>query len=166
MVGTNFMAQLLVGATPDSLQPTTAAPARFRPPGTMFPGMWVGYDIGLPDATPGTRLVMQVRVWDSNYGDFDQASMFNQAGLLPVFEWGAPSVGGPSADHRMFNFVGGIPIPVPEPTPAWLLVSIAPMAFLLLRRAHGHKLGAGRGPTIVRFVARRVKSIAAPGRRH
>jgi hypothetical protein len=46
MVGANFMAQLLVGATPDSLQPTTAAPAPFRAPGTMFAGMWIGYLYG------------------------------------------------------------------------------------------------------------------------
>ena len=133
MVGSNFMAQLLVGLTPDSLQPTTAAPARFRDPGTTVPGTWRGNTINLPGFSPGMTLTMQVRIWDSTYGDFDQACMFNQAGLLPTFDWVVPADGAPVESHYMLNFVGGVPTPCPEPG-TWALALLGLPIALLLRR--------------------------------
>jgi len=132
MVGTNFMAQLLVGLTPNSLQPTTAAPAQFRDPGTTVPGTWRGNTINLPGFTPGMVLTMQVRIWDSNYGDFDQACLFNQAGLLPTFDWTVPGESEPVDAHYMLNFVGGIPTPCPEPG-IWALALVGLAVALLLR---------------------------------
>jgi hypothetical protein len=118
LVGTNYMAQLLIGPSPDSLVPTTAAPARFRDPGTSLPGTWSGYNIALPGFAPGSELYMQVRVWDSNFGlTFEQACAVapGQAGLLPVFTWTVPGQAAPPQDHYMLGFVGGIPAPCPEP---------------------------------------------------
>src|SRR5688572_14187500 len=64
LVGTNYVAQLLYGASPDSLLPDTAAPARFRPTETTEPGTWVGQMKNVP-LPPGTTIHLQVRVWDS-----------------------------------------------------------------------------------------------------
>jgi hypothetical protein len=130
LVGTHYMAQLLVGLSPDSLQPTTAAPSRFRDPATQIPGTWSGNTINLPGFTPGMVLTMQVRVWDSTYGNFDQACTMNQAGLLPAFTWVVPNETDPIDAHYMHNFVGGIPTPCPEPAMIALgLIGIAALAF-------------------------------------
>src|SRR5688572_31345030 len=40
LVGTNYVAQLYYGGSPDSLTATTAQPARFRSPDTSLPGTW------------------------------------------------------------------------------------------------------------------------------
>jgi len=116
------------------LQPTTVSPSRFRPPGTTVPGTWVGGTINLPAFTPGTILSMQVRIWDSNYGNFDQACMFNQAGLMPTFDWVVPGVSEPVDAHYMLNFVGGVPTPCPEPATFALALLMLPAAYFLRRR--------------------------------
>src|SRR5687768_14718677 len=131
MVGTHFMAQLLVGTSPSSLQPTTAAPSRFRDPATQIPGTWVGNTINLPGVLAGTVLTMQVRIWDSTYGNFDQACAVFQAGLLPAFDWVAPNETDPIEAHYMHNFVGGIPTPCPEP--ATIALGVLGLAALLLK---------------------------------
>jgi hypothetical protein len=132
MVGTQFMAQLLVGTSSDSLQPTTAAPSRFRDPATQVPGTWNGTTINLPGFTPGMVLTMQVRIWDSTFGNFDEACVVNQAGLLPTFEWVVPGETDPIEAHYMLNFVGGIPTPCPEPATVGL--GVLGVATLLLVR--------------------------------
>jgi hypothetical protein len=131
LVGTNYMAQLLIGASPDSLVPVAVpAPARFRAPGTPLPGTWVGYNVSVPLA-PGTEVYMQVRVWDSNFGlTFDQACALNQAGLLPVFTWTVPGSMAPIEDHYMQGFVGGIPVPCPEPSVVALFFLAVPVLAL------------------------------------
>lgn len=132
LVGTHYMAQLLVGTSASSLLPTTAAPSRFRDPSTQVPGTWVGNTINLPGFLPGTVLTMQVRVWDSTFGNFDQACMMNQAGLLPAFDWVMPNATDPIEAHYMLGFVGGIPTPCPEP--ATIALGVLGIAALLLKR--------------------------------
>ena len=135
LVGTHFMAQLLVGTSPDSLQPTTAAPSQFRDPATQVPGTWSGGTINLPGFTPGMTLTMQVRIWDSTYGNFDEACMVNQASLLPAFNWVVPNVTDPIEAHYMLGFVGGIPTPCPEPATIGLgLLGVAALLFVRRRR--------------------------------
>ena len=135
LVGTHFMAQLLVGTSPGSLQPTTAAPSRFRDPATQIPGTWSGNSINLPAFTPGTILTMQVRIWDSTFGNFDEACMVNQAGLLPSFNWMVPNETDPIEAHFMLGFVGGIPTPCPEPaTIGFALLGVVALWFVRRRR--------------------------------
>ena len=135
LVGTHFMAQLLVGLSPDSLQPTTVAPSRFRDPATQIPGTWSGNSINLPAFTPGTILTMQVRIWDSTFGNFDEACMVNQAALLPTFDWVVPNATEPIEAHFMSNFVGGIPTPCPEPATIGLgLLGAVALWFVRRRR--------------------------------
>jgi hypothetical protein len=131
VTGTNYMAQLTVGLSADSLQPTTAAPSRFRIETTSQPGTWSGQNIVLPFA-PGTVLTMQVRVWDSNFGTFEQArSVPGQAGVLVPFLWTVPNEAAPITDHYMLGFVGGItPIPCPEPNVFALALLAIPAAVL------------------------------------
>lgn len=135
LVGTNYMAQLLIGSSPDSLTPTTVPPSRFRPEGTSLPGTWLGGNIPvlLP---PGTEVTMQIRVWDSNFGlTFDQACVFGYAGVLPTFTWVVPQPMAPIQDHYMQNFVGGIPLPCPEPgTVALLCLALPLLAFWRAKR--------------------------------
>ena len=64
LVGTNFVAQLYHGPTPDDLRPITNAPAKFRPPTTPTPGTWSGGPCRLPDYRAGDTVWLQVRVWD------------------------------------------------------------------------------------------------------
>jgi len=66
LVGTDFVAQLYYGPTPENLRLVTNAPARFRVPTTSYPGTWslvngtrlIGFDAG-------DTLWLQVRVWNS-----------------------------------------------------------------------------------------------------
>lgn len=131
LVGTNYMAQLLIGSSPDSLVPTTVT-ARFREGGPLA-GTWVppvrNVFVYQP---PGTELTMQVRVWDSNFGlTFDQAcAVGSYAGLLPAFTWVVPPPTAPIEEHYMHNFVGGIPAPCPEPTTVALLCLALPLLAL------------------------------------
>jgi len=136
LVGTNYMAQLTYGASPDSLQPVTAAPARFRAAGTTQPGTWAGYNVNIP-LPQGTEIFMQVRVWDSNFGaTFDQACLFGQAGVLSVFTWTVPGQMAPPQDHYMLGFVGGIPMPCPEPgVVAMFCLALPVLALWRVRRS-------------------------------
>jgi len=143
LAGTHFMAQLLVGTSPDSLQPTTAAPSRFRDPSTQVPGTWSGGTINLPAFTPGSTLTMQVRIWDSTFGNFDEACMVNQAALLPTFGWVVPNETDPIEAHFMLGFVGGIPTPCPEPATIGLAaMGVAVLFFLRKRRVRKDSLAA------------------------
>jgi hypothetical protein len=129
LVGTNYVAQLTVGLSPDSLQPTTAAPSRFRVETTSQPGTWSGNTINLQTPSgPGSVLMMQVRVWDSTLGTFEQACAIGQAGVLPLFTWLVPSGTGPITEHYMHGFVGGTPLPCPEPGSFALLLVALPLA--------------------------------------
>ena len=74
LVGTNYVAQLYFGASPDVLAAHTAAPARFRPPGTPTAGTWLSKTINLTGFAPGA-LYLQVRVWDTTAAaTYDQAA--------------------------------------------------------------------------------------------
>jgi hypothetical protein len=132
LAGTNYLAQLTIGASPDSLQPVAfPAPAHFRPEGTPPAGTWVGYNVSILGVQPGADLYMQVRVWDSNFGlSFDEACAAGQAGLLPVFTWTVPGSMAPIQDHYMQGFVGGIPVPCPEPGVVGLVCLALPVALM------------------------------------
>jgi hypothetical protein len=80
LVGTNYLAQLYLGATPETLMAHTAAPARFRAAQTSMPGTWVSGNRSLAAPGPGP-IVLEVRVWDSAAGaTYEQASQ-NTTGL-------------------------------------------------------------------------------------
>src|SRR5687767_9370730 len=64
LVGTNYVAQLLYGGSPASLEADTAAPRRFRASGAPNPGTWQGVLKNVP-LSPGSTIHLQVRVWDS-----------------------------------------------------------------------------------------------------
>src|SRR5688572_30200715 len=75
LVGTNYVAQLYMGASPDNLFPTTAAPARFRAPGSSQPGTWTPKAINLTGVGPGAIIYLQVRVWDTSVAaTYDEAA--------------------------------------------------------------------------------------------
>ncbi len=80
LVGTNYVAQLYIGGTPDTLMSHTAAPARFRIAPTSLPGTWAGGNRTV--VSPGSGpIVLQVRVWDITAGaTYEQASQ-NTIGL-------------------------------------------------------------------------------------
>lgn len=130
MVGTNFAAQLLIGVDAGSLQPTAVAPSRFRNSDTALPGTWQGRNIDLTGILPGTVLTMQVRVWNTDFGTFEQAAQFSQAGALQPFQWTAPASGSRPEDYLMHGFVGGFPFPIPEPTVLALAILALPFTFL------------------------------------
>jgi len=73
LVGTNYVAQLYAGNSPDTLA-AKGAPAPFHGPITTIPGTWAGgpRQFTLPQASP---VYLQVRVWDLLAGaTYEQAS--------------------------------------------------------------------------------------------
>ena len=129
VVGTNYVAQLYYGATPDSLQVHTAAPSRFRVPTTQSPGTWSGGNRTLIGGGVGTTLCLQVRIWDSTFGTFEQSPIRGVSDIFPYTQQ-LSSPAAPS-DTWMINFQTGI-ICVPEPSVA--LLGIAGLAVLRLCR--------------------------------
>jgi len=99
LVGTQFVAQLYYGPSPDDLRPVTNAPARFRVPTTTAPGTWSGGTRTVPGYGAGDTLWLQVRVW--NYA------------LFPTYE-DAVAGGGIRAQSCAFTYTipgGGTPAP-------------------------------------------------------
>jgi hypothetical protein len=93
LVGTNWAAQLYYGANASALIPVTNPPAFFRPPGTIFPGTWVGGNRTLYGFGPGAPVTLQVRVWDrSRFPTYETAvSAGGAAGVSTPFSYITPS---------------------------------------------------------------------------
>ena len=86
LVGTSYVAQLYMGASPDNLIPTTAAPARFRAPGSSQPGTWTPKAITITGIGPGA-IYLQVRVWDTSI-----AATYNEAAASVTGQFGRSAV--------------------------------------------------------------------------
>jgi hypothetical protein len=107
LFGTNYIAQLYYGSTPDSLVADTQV-SRFRPLGSAPAGTWVGGTrtlIGVGGI--GTTVYLQVKVWDILSGPtFNQARAAGGAwGQSQVFTYMQTFT--PAADDTwMKNFAG------------------------------------------------------------
>jgi len=80
LVGTSYVAQLYIGASPNNLTPTTATPSRFRAPGTGQEGTWTSTTINLTGFTPGQPIYMQVAVWDMSVAPTYSAAAASSTG--------------------------------------------------------------------------------------
>jgi hypothetical protein len=91
LLGTNYVAQLYYGSSPDSLVADARPPARFRAAGTSFPGTWTPDTRILVSPVPGQTLYMQVRVWDrsafNRYEDAAGNMTGSQYGQSEVFTY-------------------------------------------------------------------------------
>jgi hypothetical protein len=108
LVGTNYVAQLFYGGSPESLVPHTSAPARFRPPETTLPGTWVGGVRTLTGFVAGQVLFMQVRVWDialyPTYNEATEDMTGAQYGKSAIFTYTVPQPGSPGPEYKMDGF--------------------------------------------------------------
>lgn len=117
LTGTNFVAQLYMGLSPDSLAAHSAAPARFRPANTTLPGTWQGGNRTIVGFAARQELCLQVRVWDFNVAPtYEQARSLGSPGAeSSVFTWTTCDVGSNAACFLMLNFrgfqVGTLPTP-------------------------------------------------------
>ena len=113
LVGTNFVAQLYYGPTPDDLRSITDAPAEFRPPTTTAPGTWSGGTRLLPGYYSGDTAWLQVRVWD--YAQFPTYEDAVAGGGVHAqscpFTYTIPGSGAAPSEFFMENFPG-IPGPL------------------------------------------------------
>jgi hypothetical protein len=92
LVGTQYAAQLYYGASQTSLAAHTAAPNRFRAPGSSLAGTWstaTGANRTLNGGGVGVPVFAQVRVWD-----LDQFATYEAAvagggnvGTSPIFQY-------------------------------------------------------------------------------
>jgi hypothetical protein len=111
LAGTNYVAQLYMGPSPDNLMTTTASPARFRVVGAPLPGTWEPKTVRIGGLPPGP-IYLQVRVWDTTVGQtYDQAaaSSEGQHGRSETFVYDpCPGLAGilPPACEKMLNFRG------------------------------------------------------------
>jgi len=110
LVGTNYLAQLYYGSTPDTLVAHTGAPARFRIAPTTLPGTWMGGNRTVVVPNPA-MIVLQVRVWDITAGlTYEEASQNTiglQYGKSEAFPYEPCGVPRRSADcDKMVNFRG------------------------------------------------------------
>jgi hypothetical protein len=132
-----YVAQLYYGANAGSLQPHTAAPARFRP-GTTGPGLWLGGTRTLTGFARGTTLTLEVRGWDMRTGaTYETAGI---RGMSGTFTYTTPiDPLSPPTFYFMEGFRGfTIPI-IPEPAPLLLLGVAVPALWFVVRRKCGTK---------------------------
>ena len=131
LVGTQFAAQLYYGPTPGSLQAHTAAPNRFRNPGSTLAGTWsttTGANRTLVGGGVGVLVWLQVRIWDLNQFPTYEAAVAGGAPTLTsvVFPYTQRlSIPPQTSDTYMDNFTM-----VPEPTA--FLLTFPGLALLLL----------------------------------
>jgi hypothetical protein len=110
LVGTNFIAELFYGTNMSSMvRLSNAAPARFRPEGTRYPGTWSGGLRMLVGIPPGTPTFMQVWLWNNDAaGSFDEALQqgTNAPYLLvsSIFTYTPPPLNSLVEAHYMSNF--------------------------------------------------------------
>jgi len=143
-VGTNYQVQLYYGASTaseSSLIAVTAAPASLRPSTTRAPGVWFSGGLRtFENVLPGAVLVLQVRVWDINFGptyETAYGASLGSGGKSSLFLYTVPQpIDLPHSP--MENYVGfllnpGFVLDVPEPSMAAFTASVL-FTWLLLRR--------------------------------
>src|SRR5207244_4234196 len=139
LTGTQYVAELYVGADASSLTPVTASISRFRSTTTINPGWWANTGIyGPNDVTilPGFAhpdiVTLQVRAWDfSQFATYEAAVGQDVTGASVPFTYKIPFQGPGNAE-----FMEGLQAfaLVPEPPIVALgLVGVASM--ILLRRS-------------------------------
>ena len=134
LVGTQYMAQLYYGIDEGSLQPVTAAPARFRDPAEIamnpiLAGTWRGGTRVLTGFAAGQVATLQVRAWDSTGGaTWENASWRGQSA---PFTYHVPPAG-----PGFFEYIEGFRsfALVPEPEVLGLSAIGAGVLLLLFRR--------------------------------
>ena len=138
VTGTQFAAQLYYGATPGSLAAHTAAPSRFRAPGSSLAGTWstaTGASRTLNGGGVGVPLFMQVRVWDLNQFPTFEAAVAGSgvAATSAIFQY-TQLLSNPPAptDTYMVNFSSFTVGFIPEPSSFFL--TIPGVAILLWMR--------------------------------
>ena len=133
LVGTNYLAQLYYGSTPDTLVAHTTQPARFRIAITTLPGTWTSGNRTVVSPSPGP-FILQVRVWDIAAGaTYEQASQ-NTLGLqygksVPFTYEPCPIPSPPNCD-KMMNFRGFTLVTNSPPDPG---TTIPPDRMLVIR---------------------------------
>lgn len=143
LVGTHYAAQLYYGPTASSLAAHTAAPSRFRAPGSSLAGTWstaTGASRTLNGGGVGVPVFLQVRVWDLNQFATWEAAVAGGgiAGSSEVFQY-TQLLSNPPAptDTYMVNF-SSFTIFVPEPSA--FLLAIPGVALLLWMRNRKHQV--------------------------
>jgi hypothetical protein len=123
LVGTTYVAQLYYGGSPFALQPTTAAPARFKVATTPAPGTWQRSTRNIPAPAPGPYY-LQVKVWDT--------------AVAPTYEQAAASPTGQYGQSEIFSYN---PCPNPPQFP--------PPGCDLMLNFHGFTLGTNPSPNVL-----------------
>jgi hypothetical protein len=116
LVGTDFMARLLCGIDPGSMQPVGNS-ARFRnvPSTDPLAGTWSGGTRTLTGFAPGQTVTLAVQVWDSTGGaTYESASIRMQS---TPFTYTIPYAGAQVTAYYIDNFRGIRPLSCPTPGP-------------------------------------------------
>ena len=133
LTGTQYVAELYLGANADSLQPLPTAIAHFRPPTTLQPGTW-NYPPGgvtLPGFDCFSVVTLQVRVWDiTQFATYEQALGQGITGSSDPFTY-IPNPYQPPCSQCMEGLRAFAL--VPEPT-VFVLSFIGLASFLILRK--------------------------------
>lgn len=141
LVGTNFMVQLYYGASTASeasLIAVSEAPAHMTASTSSSPGVWVGGGTrtltGFPFGS-GTA-VLQVRLWDINFGATYEQAFANAQGLVGrsvPFLYTIPQSTDPSSAFAMVGFTAFTITLIPEPAPL-ALAGLSAVALVVFRR--------------------------------
>lgn len=139
--GTNLQVQLYYGAstaTANSLIPVSNNPARLRASTTSAPGTWsAGGGRTLTGFDTGSTALLQVRVWDLNFGATYEAAFANplNTGLIGVsqpFTFLVPAATD-VVNQAMSGFQGFTIAAIPEPA-TFALAGLGAAALLIFRR--------------------------------
>jgi len=141
LIGTNFKAQLYFGsatASESSLSAIALAPLAFRAAGTTLPGTWVGKTATITGFSPGDKVTLQVRVWDSTFGaDYATASaaVGAQVGSSSLFSYTIPQPTDPPAALLMTGLQAfQLKTVSAVPEPSTLALGALGLGAMLLRR--------------------------------
>jgi hypothetical protein len=108
LTGTQWAAQLYYGASQTSLAAHTAAPNRFRAPGSSLAGTWstaTGANRTLNGGGVGVPVFMQLRVWNLD--------------LFPTYE-AAAAGGGIYGRSPIFQYIQRLSTPTPSVTDTYM----------------------------------------------
>lgn len=144
LAGSDYLAELWGGPTPDSLAPAVSFGSRVMAP--FLTGRGAGYfqhmsvvDVEIPSVPGGAWAWLQVRAWDARLGATYEAVVasglggYGESNFLQLIAGGAgvpPSLPAPLIGLQSFS----LREIVPEPSAAWLLLLGLP---LLLGRGRG-----------------------------
>lgn len=131
LAGDSYLADIVVGLTPDSLEPVyewvSAKPLQPAPFRLSTPGFFVGAGVIAANVQPGIPAWIQVRAWDARLGStydevtalglggYGQSKLFQEIGTSTFFSFY------PGATLTHLESFSLSPI-VPEPTPVLLLL--------------------------------------------